>query len=498
MSISKILFFCGISFAAGIFLESAGNIPLGISWALFVAAGLAYGFSWVTQRVPAYAGFFALLMLLGILRMQLAEFSFQQDALVSFHGQKVVVTGTVVSDPDMRDSSQKMKVMVSGSLVLVTTARYPEYAYLDVVTLSGKIEDPGIIPASGTEREFNYRNYLLKDGIYSILFFPQVTLEGKAKGGISSAIYQMFVSVKEKLEQSISDIFNPPGSQLMEGMLLGKNAQLPQELGEKLNVTGVRHLTAVSGSHVVILVAIMMSLLLFLGFWRTQAFYWALGLIWAYMALIGFPASGVRSAIMGSIFLAGQQWGRQNTSSRTLVLAGALMLAQNPFLLMYDIGFQLSFMASLGIIYGKPLIDQLGGLLLKPLPAHKKIPKDLAEMVTVTLAAQVFTLPLLLYNFGNISWVAPITNALILPVVPLLMQFGFLAAITGVFSSTLALIFAIPTQVIIAYFFLVVDFFSQPWAVSNFPSVHWAWMVVLYAVLALVTRLMYRRYSRYL
>ena len=98
-----------------------------------------------------------------------------------------------------------------------------------------------------------------------------------------------------------------------------------------------------------------------MGFWRGQAFYLAVAFIAVYIALIGFPASGVRAAIMGCIALLAQKLGRQNTTSRILVLAGALMLLQNPPLLYYDIGFQLSFLASLGIIHIKPMV----ALLLK-------------------------------------------------------------------------------------------------------------------------------------
>ena len=253
---------------------------------------------------------------------------------------------------------------------------------------------------------------------------------------------------------------------------------MPAELKDKFNITGLSHVTAVSGSNIVVLISMLMVFFLALGFWRGQAFYVSAIFIFIYIVIIGFPASGVRAAIMGFTALLAQKLGRQNTSSRVLVIAAALMLMQNPLLLRLDVGFQLSFLAALGIIYIKPLID----MLCKPIAKEQF--KTLLDMVSVALSAQIITLPIIMYNFGRISLIAPITNVLALPVVEVLTVLGFLLAVFGTFSNILGFIFSIPCYFLLTYFIKVLDIFSQPWAQAMVQPISWVWPVVYYIILA--------------
>jgi len=139
-------------------------------------------------------------------------------------------------------------------------------------------------------------------------------------------------------------------------------------------------------------------------------------------------------------------------------------------LLLYDVGFQLSFLASMGIIYLNPFFKNLFKF----------------DPISTTFAAQIFTLPIMVYNFGNISLVSPITNLLILPIVSGLMIFGFLSSILGVVSQFLGWIISIPCWFLLTYFIKIVDVFSQPWAVKTIGNVHWIWLVVSYLVLSFI------------
>ena len=259
------------------------------------------------------------------------------------------------------------------------------------------------------------------------------------------------------------------------------------------------------------LVFTLAYVLVFLGFWRGQAFYFSVGFVWFYVALVGFPSSAIRAAIMASIFLLAEKQGRQNTSSRTIVLAGALMLLQNPFLLFYDVGFQLSFLASMGIIHLKPLVDSFFLYVALPLSNYKfkkplkfslpkkagefleKRAKNLVDIVAVTLSAQIFTFPIIIYNFGMVSLVAPLTNLLILPMIPVLMALGLLAALFGIFSWYLGWFFALPCKALIIYFLKVLDIFNQPWATKSFENVSWIVFLTYYVVLFLLTIFLKRK-----
>src|SRR3990167_4385212 len=230
-----------------------------------------------------------------------------------------------------------------------------------------------------------------------------------------------------------------------------------------------------------------MSFLLALGLWRGQAFYISVIFIWLYIILTGFPASGIRAGIMGSLFLLAEKIGRQKIATRAIVMAAALMVAFNPLLLPYDVGFQLSFLASMGIIFLNPFFNSL----FKIFKNNKA--ENLLNIVSTTFSAQVFTLPIMIYNFGNISLVSPITNLLVLPIVPELMIFGFLSSILGVVSQFLGWIIFVPCWFLLTYFNKVIDIFSQPWAIKTIGSIHWIWLVISYLVLGFIVYLLHKK-----
>ena len=506
MTPSKILFFLCLSFIAGIFLESVIKIPQTFVWGIlilgmiivFLALGSKLFFGKQELALPFRAsrpgptksslpyalvsGFCLMFLVMGILRIQISEFNIANDKLSKLNGKgEVVLTGTILNEPDIRDTYQKLKIKVgklpageAGSTLLVTTNRYPEYKYLDVIKITGKLEAPAVTD------DFNYKNYLMKDGIYSVMSFPKVELVGKANGDVASKIYSGILFCKQKIRESIQRNFLPPQSSILEGTILGDNGAMTNDLKSKLNITGLRHVIAVSGTHVVILSAIIMSLLLAVGLWRGQAFYVAIIFVCIYVILTGLPPSGVRAGIMGGIYLLSQKIGRQTMSSRLITMACAVMLLINPLLLFYDVGFQLSFLAVLGLIYFEPLI--------------KKFIK--IGVLSTTFAAQIFTLPIMVYNFGNISFVSPITNLLILPIVYWLMVFGFLTSVVGIFSTALGWILSVPCWFLLTYFVKVIDFFSQPWMAKSTINVSWVWVFISYLFIGLVTRFLNKKYSQ--
>ena len=395
------------------------------------------------------------------------------------------MTGTVYDEPDVRGAYQKLKVKVGDSMILITTYRYPEYKYLDVVKLTGKLETPMVA------EDFNYKNYLLKDGIYSLTGFPKIELVSQShQYSISSFLYERILYLKQRIREIIQNNFSPPQSLILEGTILGDNGAMTNDLKTKLNITGLRHVIAVSGTHVVILSSLIMSLLLAIGLWRGQAFYAAIIFICIYITLTGLPSSGIRAGIMGGLYLFAQKIGRQSNGSRIIVIACAVMLMINPLLLFYDVGFQLSFLAVMGLIYLEPFIK----FLIKKITKEKL--ENLVSIISTTFAAQIFTLPIMIYNFGNISFVSPITNLLVLPIVYWLMVLGFLVSIVGFFSNFLAWILSIPCWFLLTYFVKIIDFFSQPWAMKTFQNIHWVWLFFLYTPIVLATRFLNRKYKR--
>jgi competence protein ComEC len=127
--------------------------------------------------------------------------------------------------------------------------------------------------------------------------------------------------------------------------------------------------------------------------------------------------------------------------------------------------------------------------------AKNKI-KNLIKIISATLSAQIFTLPILIYSFGKVSLISPITNLLILPIVYWMMIFGFLSSFLGILSTTLGWIISIPCYFLLQYFLWIIDFFSKSWAIKTFENVHWIWLVILYLIIIFCTKFLHRKFMQ--
>lgn len=423
------------------------------------------------------------------------ELRIKNNELIEYNDleEEIALIGTVVKEPDIRETNTKLTIEArlpngsqASSRILVTVSRYPEYKYGDDLKIIGRLQTPVVF------EDFNYKDYLKKDGIYSVVYYPKVELlsRGEYKNFISAG-YAGILFFKDKLRQSIYRSLSPPQSSILGAMLLGDKSRMSLELKEKLNIAGVRHVTAVSGMHVLILSTILMSFLLGLGFWKGQAFYISIIIIFLFITMTGFQASGVRAGIMGGLFLLGQKIGRRSVSSRAIVITAGIMLVINPLLLFYDVGFQLSFLAVLGIIYLSPTFKKW----LRFVPEVKFF--NFRSILVMTFSAYIFTLPILIYNFGRISLIGPLTNVLILPFVYWIMIFGFIFSLAGIFWSGLAWILSWPVWFLLTYLVKIVDIFSKPWAARSIENVHWLWLVIAYLILGFFVWQLKRREKAY-
>jgi len=484
MTPSKIfLYFC-LSFIGGIFISS-----IFVPHLLFLGGGLILGLILISvfwrYKNLVVIGFCILFLILGFWRYQSVELEIKNSKLINFNdlNQKITLIGIVSEEPDLREKSQKLVIKIDdiGEKVLVITYRYPEYQYGDRLKITGKLKTP-----PEDINGFNYKDYLKKDGIYSAMDWPEIEILEKEKGNY---FYAKILFLKNKLREVINQNLSPPQSVLLSTLILGDKRQLSEDLKQKLNLSGLRHITAVSGLHVAVLTTILMSFFLGLGFWRQQAFYFTLIFIVLFIIMTGFQPSAIRAGIMAGFFIFAQYLGRQNTSSRTIIFAATFILFQNPLLLKFDIGFQLSFLAMLGIIYFLPIFQDW----------CKKIPNffGLKNLLIMTFSAQIFTLPILIYNFGYFSLVSPITNILIVPFLPYIMGLGFVFSLAGIIFQPLGWILSWPVWLLLNYSTKIINCFSQIPSVNL--KISWIWLIFSYLVLALlVWRLQERQKLKFL
>jgi competence protein ComEC len=420
------------------------------------------------------AAFLLVAAVFGLLRYGEQQEKYEYNTLAEFTGsnQKVQFEARVAEDPEQTDTGKKVAVeptFVSQERVLLFAEKSAQIEYGDVLQITGILESPG------TFNDFNYAEFLAKDGVYAVMFQPEITITEKRQyANIFQRMRGGIFFVKGRLREVLHAHLSPPRSTILAALLLGDKGLLSDETAEKLNRAGVRHITAISGMHVAVLTIYLIPMFLLFGLWRQQAFYIAMGIMTLFVLLTGLQSSAIRAGVMGGMLLFGQHVGRINVSWRALLFAAAGMLAVNPMLLTHDVGFQLSFLAVLGIIAFLPLL-----LSLFP----KKLP--FREIIGMTVAAQVFTLPILVYNFGQVSVVSFVTNILVVPLLPFIMGFGFLFLLGGLLGETLGFIFSIPVSLLLQYVSLVVDFFAAlPFAAVKTENLSPFWLVLFYAGIA--------------
>lgn len=381
-----------------------------------------------------------------------------------------IFNGMVIKEPDQRSNHIKLVLQTEIGKILITTSSYPEYNYGDVLKIIGKLQFPEIFD------EFNYKNYLAKDKIYYVMYYPKIEVLEKEKG---SKIFSAILKFKNNLTQKVENIMPFPEVSILQGLILGNKQIFSEKIKNELSITGTSHIVAISGMNIVIISEILMFVLIGLGMWRKQAFYFVLVLIFLFILMVGAPASAVRAGIMGAILLYAQKIGRLSNAVRIMVFAGAIMLVLNPLLLRYDIGFQLSFLAVLGLIYIKPILDGF----LKKFKKQEQI-SFLLQIITTTIAAQIAVLPILVYNFGKISFISPIANTLIVPAIPFITAIGLIFIGGMAIWPLLGKILLWPTYLGSAYILRLIDWFSKiPWAAKQIPKIHWVWLAMYYVLI---------------
>ena len=206
---------------------------------------------------------------------------------------------------------------------------------------------------------------------------------------------------------------------------LGDKKSIDSGLNDKFSRIGISHIVAISGANVSILINLIMLFAVGVGLSRRTSFYFSSSVLAVYMILVGFPASAMRAGLMGFLILWAIHLGRLSKSANALVLAAAMMLLFNPKILRDDVGFQLSFLSMLSIIYLYPVLD---GFMEKIRITDKL---NLREIMAMTLAAQIFTLPILVSSFHQVSSVFLLSNFLVLWSLPILMALLPVSILSG-------------------------------------------------------------------
>lgn len=473
MTPSKSLFLFSLSFILGVFLNSFFKVSLTFILLFLILGIFSISIFWKHKNLVVI-GLSILFLILGILRYQTVFTNLTNSKIKSFFNERVTLIGIVDEEPEFQEGISRLKIRIEkeNARILVKTQRYPEYKYGDKLKIIGKLEEPKVFEG------FNYKNYLLKEKIIATVDFPEIEKIGQ---GFENPFKKHLFNFKNKFKQKTEEFILPPQIGILEALIFGDESQIPKELKKELNLTGVRHITAVSGMNITILCSLILNFILIFGFWRRDAILVSLFLIFLYVLMIGAPPSAIRAAIMGSLSLIAQLFGRYSFGVRPLAFAAAIMIFQNPLILRYDIGFQLSFLAILGLIYYQEFFSHI----FKKIPNSNIFP--IRNTLATTFSAQIFTLPILIYNFGNFPLLSPITNLLIVPFLPHLTIFIFIFGIFAMFSLEIGYLLSLPTHFFLTLILKIIDFFFKiPFSHFSF-KISWFWLIIFYIVLTLTT-----------
>ena len=472
-----------LSFASGIFLRSFFVIKTAmIVWLLVVSFSL---FVWAFRKrnTPSVRGVLLLSCLMfgiatGCGRINLAEYLAPSALLSSEVGSVHTYTGQIIREPEAASNGTNIVVQVGKELVLIKTDRHTDVHYGDTVSVTGKLAWPEPF-MTDLGRTFDYPGYLRAKGVTYTMSFAKVSVTDATTG---NPVLRFLFRAKERFVTALTDVLPEPEVGLGEGLLLGVNHALSSSLETIFRRAGIIHIVVLSGYNIQLVVQFV--LLLLAGFLplRARAVVGIVAII-GFALVVGLGASVVRASVMAALALVALLLGRRYAVTRALFFAGAVMLCMNPYLLVYDVGFQLSFMATLGLLL---LSSQLTGLVTW-------VPEKFGvrEFLLSTLATQIAVLPILLYSMGQFSIISFVVNVLVLPVVSIAMLLTFCTGVIALVSHPLALLLGYAAYAVLGYIIgIATRCAAVPFAVVTVPL--FPWYAVVLSYLALGTWLYYR------
>ena len=417
MEKDRIFLWAVLAFMIGISLGSFFTLPFLILMLVGGACQVAFLVVF-PRKVVFLLGFFYLILLVGA-----ALAVTERHIYVALPALSQIVSGEarIVTDPDDREFFRRIVLLFETC----TSGNCPKERILWQAPTTFR-EEAGTklnfsclleLPKNFTP-DFDYRMFLAKDGIGYVCLRAKHMVVRPADG--ESRMRRALYVPKHVFEQALARILSEPEAGLAKGLLLGGNHYLPQELQDAFTRVGVSHMIAVSGYNITIIAEMLLMLGLFFGLWRKHAIWFALSGIILFIIMIGLPASAARAGTMAGIVFLALQTGRLARPERALLFAGAAMLLVNPLLLRYDVGFQLSFLATLGILWVSPYYECFAprGVILK----------KIGELLIMTLAVELFVLPVILLTFHTFSPLVIVGNLLIV-LIPFAMVTAFASAI---------------------------------------------------------------------
>lgn len=384
-------------------------------------------------------------------------FRLQSVSRLAIPEDKVItLRGRVTKQPYLKGSYQ----IISVGPISLKTDRYPGYFYGDLLEVTGRFE-------KGVTNPFQAQYYAYSPAIRKI--------EGFQKQGLFSNFKSRLYFFRGRFEKIIDQLLPEPQSSLEIGILLGAKREMPEKFLNNLRNTGTLHIIVASGYNLSVVAGFLVSALIWFMNRKKALFFAFLGVVF-YTLMVGAEPPVVRAAIMAILAYGAEYLGRPRDGLIALATAAIIMLLISP-LILFDIGFQLSLMATAGILLIYPLLKEWKFF---ELPVF-------GDDLATTLSAQIGVMPILLVNFGNLSFLSPLINAMVLPLIPILMNLGGIVALFGLFIRPIAQVLAWVLWLPLTYFVKLIEGFgSLSWINWQIEGLSIWWGIGYYLVLAIL------------
>lgn len=459
-----------LAWCGGIVYAASLNLPTHIwliaSLAALTAAGLVFrlgGSRWLASLLVVF--------ILGGLRLSLQPVT---SDLASQNGSSLTLTGIVISSPELRDDgSQRFRVQAESTyngfeerrvngIALVSTLSQQNLRYGDRVRVTGELTAPARID------DFNYADYLAREQVFSLMQNASLTILSSGNGSpLAAALFDL----RERFSNFIQTTLPDPAAGLLRGILLGVDGALAPSAADAFATTGSAHIIAISGFNMAVVAQTVLRLLRRFGGGGRTAAGGAFAAILVYTLFVGAEPAVVRAFIMTSVLIFGQLLRRRTYIPASIAFAALLLTIENPTNL-FDIGFQLSVAATLGLaLFTQPIARWTTRILEAVLPRTLagRAGDFLTEPLAASLAAQAAVTPLIALYFGRLSLVSPIVNLLIVPVQPFIILTGGLALLLSVVIVDLAAALLWVTYAALSWSLAVIRLFAQlPFADISF------------------------------
>ncbi|MBM3256195.1 MAG: DUF4131 domain-containing protein [Candidatus Moranbacteria bacterium] len=417
-------------------------------------------------------------------------------------GKEVEIIGKVVSLPQERLEKMIISVEVqevvspglgqglnSGVVQIVLSHTRYNLFYGDRIQISGKVK----LPQKNSGDNFSFPLYLAGEGIFSTIYDPKVSKDifwdPSLNLTLKERLLRKLYLFRERIRDSLNTGLPEPDSAILNAMVIGDQSGISQKQRTMFSQTGVVHILSVSGAHITLFLAILVFILNKIFSRRKIIFFFAASGIAFYIILTGAPDCAVRSGMMGVLAFSALISGRLADFKNLFWLSMAFLLLMDPYSLIADIGFQLSYLAVFGMVYVFPLIDKAlvwgrEGLFWKGI-----------RIVLLSTSVSLAVSPLILYYFGVVSWISAAANLLLLPFFSLLLPFGFLLGIMGLGVSFLEgiiwtdpLLFAIKNVGHLVHFIFYLIYRITDWLCSiplsySLGTIKIGWVAVYYFLL---------------